>query len=354
MKLKIPGLGPLMAASVAGLLFCVLFSVAMGLGPLELLKGVIQGAWGGTEEAVATLAKATPLLLTGLAVSVAYQGGLLNIGGEGQLTLGALAAATVAGKAAFLPPPLLPPLALVAGGLAGGLWALPAVWLKQRRNVHEVVSTILLNYVALYLADYLVRGPLGDGSGMGRTQELPPGAFWPVLWESGTSSLTSAPLAALGIALVAQLWLSRTAGGYEAKAAGSNPRAAANAGVSVARRQTALFAASGALAGLAGTVEILAVHHRFYAAFSPGYGFDGIAVAFLVGAVPGWLWLSGLLLASLRSADKWLQLALGVSPNAIFVIEAVLLLAVACQQGLGKGWQRTVHGLKNRLRQEES
>jgi simple sugar transport system permease protein len=98
-----------------------------------------------------------------------------------------------------------------------------------------------------------------------------------------------------------------------------------------------LFVASGALAGLAGALEVVAVHHRYYAAFSPGYGFDGITVAFLVGASPGWLWVSSLLLASLRAADKWLQLALGISPNVVWIMIAVLLLAVTSQSGW-KAW----------------
>jgi simple sugar transport system permease protein len=110
----------------------------------------------------------------------------------------------------------------------------------------------------------------------------------------------------------------------------------------VDRWQRRIFVLSGALAGLAGALEVLAVHHRFYRAFSPGYGFDGITAAFLVKTVPGWLWLSSLLLASLRAADKWLQLVIGISPNTILVIQAVLLLAVACRWTLPERWRKGV------------
>ena len=144
------------------------------------------------------------------------------------------------------------------------------------------------------------------------------------------------------MSLAAQIWLSKTFWGYEVTAAGSNAAAARAAGIAVDRWQRRMFVLSGALAGLAGALEVLAVHHRFYRAFSPGYGFDGITTAFLVQTVPGWLWLSSLLLAGLRAADKWLQLVVGISPNSILVIQAVLLLSVACQWKLPARWRKGV------------
>jgi ABC-type uncharacterized transport system permease subunit len=228
---------------------------------------------------------------------------------------------------------ILAPLSVLVGALAGALWAYPAVWLRQRRNVHEVIGTLLLNYVAVYLAEYLVRGPLGDGSAMGRSPVIPAGAVWQPIFQSGAGELTLAPFVVVALSLIVQVWFSRTVWGFEATATGSNLQAAARAGVAVELWRKRLFVASGALAGLAGALEVVAVHHRFYAAFSPGYGFDGITVAFLVGASPGWLWVSSVLLASLRAADKWLQLALGISPNVVWIIIAVLLLAVTSQTG---------------------
>jgi simple sugar transport system permease protein len=130
--------------------------------------------------------------------------------------------------------------------------------------------------------------------------------------------------------------------GYEVKATGSNIAAAKAAGISVDAWQRRLFVASGALAGLAGALEVCAVHYRFYRAFSPGYGFDGITVAFLVNGTPAFLSVGALLLASLRSADKWLQLALGVSPGAVLVIQAVILLSVACSQGFQFAWFKLI------------
>jgi simple sugar transport system permease protein len=329
----------LVAAFGVGFLFCMALALFLDVDPLELMTALIEGSWGSEDAVATTLSKTTPLLLTGLAVSLAYQVKLLNIGCEGQLTLGALASASFAVFAHTLPAPLLIPLTLLVGGLAGGLWAYPAIWLKQHRSVHEVITTLLMNYLAIYLVDYLARGPLGDGSAMGRTPEIPPAASWTGWLHPGSLEVTGAPFVALLLCFFAQVWLSKTMWGYEVKAAGNNSEAAKAAGISVNGWQIRIFMASGALAGLAGALEVVAVHHRFYSAFSPGYGFDGITAGFLVNTVPGWLWLSALLLASLRAADKWLQLAVSISPSAILVIQAVLLLGIACGPGLRGKWR---------------
>lgn len=319
---------PILAVSAG--LFMVMGPIH-GAHPLDLPVAIWTGAWGTPEAAAATLAKLSPLLLTGLAVALAYRLRLLNIGCEGQLVTGALAAALCGANCGNWPSLLALGFPLVAGAALGGVWAFPAVWLRQTRGVHEVLTTLLLNYVAIFLVEYLVMGPLGDGTSMGRTVPIAPEAVWGPLGRGGFRDLTAAPLTALGLCFVVQLWLSRTVSGYEVTVSGSNETAARVAGIRVERWQRIVFCLSGALAGLAGALEVVSVHHRFYRAFSPGYGFDGITAAFLVHGCPGWLWVSGLILASLRAADKWLQLALGVSPGALWVIQAVLLLTVTCR-----------------------
>ncbi len=310
-------------------------AMAAGVGPIDLLRTVWSGSWGSAEAAINTLAKMTPLLLTGLAVALAYRAGLLNIGCEGQLTVGALVSASFAVGAAHLPGFLLLPLSLVAGAVSGGLWALPAVLLRQRRGVHEVISALLLNYMAIYLCSYLVSGPLGDGTAMGRTPPIPVVAQMPEILRSGSLFLTPAPLRALAFCFAAYVWLSKTVWGFEAGAGGTNFEAAVNAGLPASKWQVMIFVMSGALAGLAGAFEVCAVHHRFYRSFSPGYGFDGLTAAFLANGSPEWLWLSTLFLGSLRSSDKWLQIGLNLSPNFILVVQAVLLLAVAGHGRIG-------------------
>lgn len=314
-----------------GLLCCMVLALLAGSSPFALLGAIREGAWGGKDAAAVTVGKMTPLLLNGLAVAVAFKADLLNIGCEGQMRLGALAAATFAIFAGQIPSAALLPLTILVGMIVGAIWAFPAVWLKQKRGIHEVISTLLMNYVAIYLADYLVLGPLGDGTAMGRTVEIPSGAAWSAFWSFGRGGITAAPLFAILLCFLTGVWLMRTCWGFEARTTGGGIAAAKAAGVPVNRWQRRMFIVSGAFAGLAGALETVAVHHRFYRTFSPGYGFDGITAAFIVNADPSWLWLSSLLLASLRSADKWLQLSLGISPSVVLVIQAVLLLAAACR-----------------------
>ena len=329
----------LLPAIATGILLCMGLAAAVGVGPFDLIEAIWTGAWGSTDAAINTIMKMTPLLLTGLAVALAYKVGLLNIGCEGQLTLGALASAAFARAAAPLPAFLLLPLALLAGALAGALWAYPAVILRRRRGVNEVISTLLLNYIAIYLCSYLVSGPLGDGTAMGRTPPIPPGAELSAIFQASSIYFTAAPVMALLLSFAAYLVLTKTVWGFEVFAVGINPEAAQNAGIDAWKRKVLIFVVSGSLAGLAGALEVCAVHHRFYRSFSPGYGFDGLTAAFLVNGSPEWLWVSSLFLAGLRSADKWLQIGLDVSPNFILVVQAVLLLSVACQ-----GWIRKALG----------
>ena len=324
-------------ALLSAVLLCVVIAAFAGVGALDLISAIWDGAWGSKEASAATMAKTTPLLLTGLAVALAYRVNLLNIGCEGQLTLGALVAGSFAFWAQWLPPWMLLPFSVMIGAAAGAFWAYPAVWLKQHRGVHEVISTLLLNYVAIYLAEYLVLGPLGDGVSMGRTPEIPSTAMLQPIPGVGALGLTIAPFGALLLCWLLQVWLSATVWGYEVTVAGSNMAAAEASGVAAQQWQRRILLVSGALAGLAGALEVMTVHHRFYRAFSPGYGFDGITTAFLVNCAPGLLWLSSILIASLRSADKWLQLAVGVSPNAILIIQAGLLLSVTCRPTLSMG-----------------
>jgi len=153
----------------------------------------------------------------------------------------------------------------------------------------------------------------------------------PAITLGGSLSLTPGPLFAVLLCFAAYLWLSKTVWGFEARCVGANPEAALNAGIAASKWQARMFMLSGALAGLAGAIEVVAVHHRFYRSFSPGYGFDGLTAAFLTNCSPEWLWLSVLFIASLRSADKYLQIGLNVSPN--FIWWSSRPSALRCLQG---------------------
>jgi simple sugar transport system permease protein len=299
---------------------------AVGVVPEEALSGLIRGSVGGPAAWRQTLREMTPLLIAGLAVAVALRAGLFNIGADGQLLVGGATAATVA--LAF-PGPLGTVAACLAGTAAGGLWAFPAGWIKVARGGHEVISTIMLNNIAVFLTLWLVRGPIKDPTVQTwTTQTLPPGVGIPDLIEAGAFRLNLAlPLAVLATVAFG-VWLQRTVGGYELRAVGSNPTAARFAGVEVDRIRTRAMVASGALAGLSGAVLVLAFERRFYANFSPGYGFDALGVALLAGNTAWGLLPSAFLFAALSAGTTAVQL-MGVPKGLSTVLLGLIIIVFA-------------------------
>jgi len=312
----------LLALALAALLIAVTYGP-----PFAALGALLAGAFGGASAWAGTLAKATPLLCTGLAVALGFRGGLFNIGVEGQLLLGALAAAVVGSRLA-LPAPLHVAAAVGAGAVAGAAWALPAALLKSRRGVHEVISTIMLNYVALLLTDWLAAGPLKASDRMGpQTAPIALSAQLPRLMPR--SELSAGIFLAIAAALATWFFLARTPRGFEIRAAGLNPAAAHRAGIDVPGVIVLTLALSGALAGLAGAVEVLGVHYRFAARFSPGYGFDGIAVALLALNHPVAVIATGVLFGGLANGAVAMEIAAGVSRSLVVMIQAVAVVGVA-------------------------
>jgi simple sugar transport system permease protein len=248
--------------------------------PLTAAREMLVGSLGSSNALTGTLKETTPLLIAGLAVFVALRAGLFNIGVEGQLVAGAFTSAVV-GLAVRGPLGVI--VALLAGMLAGALWALPAGLIKAYRNGHEVITTIMLNNVASLLTGYLVAGPfIAPPGDYPATAMLPPETW---LGNVVTSPVTINIAIPLGLLLTGALawWLRRTVAGYELEAVGANPTAARFAGVDAAKVIVQSMLASGAIAGLAGAIQVLAYEHRFYQDFSPGYGFDALGVALLAG-----------------------------------------------------------------------
>lgn len=313
---------------------------AAGISPWSAYPVLWEGAAGSADSIKETLVKATPLLLTGLAYSFAYRCGLFNIGAEGQLYAGALA-----GTAAALLLPPLPgwlhlPLALLCGMAGGALWGGIAGALKAGRGASEIINTIMLNYVGLYVVSYMVTGPLRDAGGsLPQTAAIPLAAELPRLLGS---RLHAGVFVALGAALIAYLLLHRSAWGYEIRSAGSNWRAAEVMGMPVRRNTVLVLMASGGFAGLAGWVEIAGVQHRLLQNFSPGFGYDGIAVALLGGAHPLGNILSALLFGGLRSGANAMQRATGASTSLVYVIQAVLIILLLCNRYWLAGVKRTI------------
>ncbi|WZL81548.1 ABC transporter permease [Vallitaleaceae bacterium 9-2] len=275
-----------------------------------------------------------PIVLTGLSVAFAFRTGLFNIGAEGQLLMGAFAT-TVIGINLDLPKIILLPLVIIAGAVAGGLWGFIPGYLKAKFNVHEVVVTIMLNYTALHLTNYLMK--LIPGSTSNKTEALNENAL---LGSELLRKLTSNSRLNFGfivvILAVFLFWfiINKTTFGYELKAVGFNPFAAKYAGMKVERNAALSMAIAGAFSGLAGVIIVSGTfgYGRMIASFE-NYGFDGIAVALIGGNTAIGSLLSGLLLGALKAAQPIMQ-GQGV-PNAIAtIITATIIIFVAMQKGI--------------------
>jgi simple sugar transport system permease protein len=308
-----------------------------GRDPLLAYEGLWEGAFGSPRALSETLVWATPYVFTGLAVALAFQGGLFNVGAEGQLAVGALAAAwlgyalpgVVGGP---LPAAVHLPLALLGGALAGTLWGAIPGWLKARTGAHEVINTIMLNYVALLAVSYLLNGPLRDPSPLNviaRTPEIAAAARLPRL--DADLRLHAGMLLAFGAAVAVWWGLYRTSLGFAIRAVGANPDAARYAGMPVGGLVVLTLALSGGLAGLAGAVEVAGLHHRHELGFSLGYGFDAIAIALLARAHPLGVLPAAVLLGALRNGAARMQFLAGVPVDLVTVLEGLILLFVAAE-----------------------
>ena len=319
----VPIIGVLLLSFVVG---GIVLAVA-GYNPFEAYAALAEGSFGSMDAIANTLAKATPLLFTGLAVAIAFRGGLFNIGAEGQLHLGALTAALAGIYLQGLPGLIHVAIVMVLAGVAGALWSSIAGWMKVRWNAHEVIVTIMLNYIAISLTDYLVNYTFKAEGMVPRTEAIAASAQLPQLLPH--SQWTVGFLLALAAAGVAYWFLKHTVYGYEIRAVGSNAEAARTGGVSVGRRIVFAMLISGAFAGFAGAVEVMGVHHYFIKGISPGYGFDGIAVAVLAKNHPLGIILSAILFGALRSGSMLLDRETDVPGDFIIIIQALVILFVA-------------------------
>ena len=279
-----------------------------------------------------TLIRATPLLLTGLAVAIAFRAGVLNIGAEGQFLVGAGAATAVALSVASVPRVIAVPSVLLIGAVAGASWAGIAAILRARFQVLEVISTILLNFIAASLLSYLVRGPMQEPTHVyPQTLTIPKVAQLP---RFGVTTRLHVGFAIAVLACVVSWWLIRyTAGGFRLRAVGANPRAARTAGqIEVERVTTRAFLLSGAFAGLAGAIEVCGVTYALYENISPGYGYTAIAVALLARLDAAGVVITAILFGALEAGGSAMQRDAGVPSVVVSVIEAGIILALVVFQ----------------------
>jgi general nucleoside transport system permease protein len=295
----------------------------------EALRALLSGAFGSWYAfGSGTLVRATPLILTGLAVAVAFRAGVFNIGAEGQFLMGAVAQATIALTLHALPAVVLLPLALGAGAVAGALWAGIAAVMRTRFHVLEVISTIMLNFVALYLVSYLVRGPLQEPTHIyPQTSSIADAARLP---RFGSQTRLHLGFAIAIVACVAAWWaIKYSASGFRLRVVGANPFAARSAGlIDADRTATRAFLVSGALAGLGGAIEVAGVTFALYENISPGYGFTAIAVALLARLNPAAVIVTGIAFGALEAGAAAMQRDAGVPSVVVSVVEALIILAL--------------------------
>ena len=274
-----------------------------------------------------TLVRAVPLTIIGLGIALAFRGGAFNIGAEGQFYAGAIAATWIGLHAGSLPAPLAVPIVMAGAALAGAMWVALPVWLQLRFGTIEVISTLVLNFVAESLVSLMVQGPLQESGGIyPQSDTIAATARLPAL--AGSRLHAGILLALVGAAVLWYLF-ERTLWGFRLRAAGLGPRAAEIGGGINARRMAAVaLLASGAVAGLAGAVEVTGVSYALFQNLSPGYGFTAIAVALLARLHPLGVVAAGILFGALEAGAGAMQRDAGVPAVAVYVVEAVVMLAV--------------------------
>jgi simple sugar transport system permease protein len=308
----------------------------------EAYLALIEGATGiavsfdplaveflGLDGIIDTLVRATPYILAGLAVGVAFKAGLFNIGAQGQFLMGALGAVTAGIWLADTPSVIAVPVAVLAGCLAGAAYGFVPGWLKAYTGAHEVVVTIMLNFVAIQIVSWAVSEPLrAAGATFARTPSVS-GAAIPVLAGDTGHLLHAGVLVAFAAVPIVWWVLYRTTVGFEVRTVGANPDAARYAGMRPRLIITLTMAASGLLAGLAGAVEILGVQQYLPAAYATTVGFDAITVALLGRANPWGILFGGLLLGALRAGAPLMQIKAGVPVQMIDILQGVILFFLA-------------------------
>lgn len=298
-----------------------------GFDPVLAYASMWQGAFKDRQALTEVLIKATPLIFIGAGLAIAFRCSIWNIGAEGQFYAGAVAATAAGIYLGDLPAIVLTPLVLTLGAAGGAVWGLLAAYLKNRFGANEVVTTIMLNYIAIFITGWLVTGPMIETVGaFPQTAKISANAW---LWRFlPPTRLHLGFLIALAVAAALYVVIFRTSLGYTLRAVGHNPEAARYAGINVRRNVLLAMAISGGAAGLGGAVEVAAISYRLYQLISPGYGFDGIAVALLVNNNPLGVIFSGFLFGALRSGAEVMQMNAKVPSALVYMIQGLVVLSV--------------------------
>jgi len=316
---------------------------------ITAFQDLYLGSFGSTRTLSYTLVRVGPLILTGLSVAIAFRAGLFNIGAEGQLAMGATTAAIIALTLSTLPAWLLVPLMLLGSMVAGAVWGGIVGILKAWRGAHEVVTTIMLNWIAFYFTDYLILGPFKDAKQSNVTPSLPPngtiptvavfynqtlGTFLPKITSPCSYFVDMGIFVALVALVVYWFITSRTAFGYEVRVLGQNLKAAKYAGIPVKRNLFAVMALAGAFSGLAGALGVMGQfpYHLIASTFSiDSTGFDAIGVALLGRTTAIGVFFGSLLFGGLRQGSTFMQVDAGVPADLAYIIQAIVLFSIAAE-----------------------
>ena len=354
------------SAAIIALLIGAVLMLAVGANPITGYQALLTGAFGDSYALTSTAVKAVPLLLVGAGICIAFRANVLNIGGEGQIAMGGLAATATALAVPNLPGPVLVPLTLLVGAVGGGIWgAIPGAF-KAYSNVNEILSTIMLNLVAVYFMNYMLSGPLVAKSGYAvgglipQTELLSQNSWLPTLMAGTQLHLGVLIALALAIAVYVLLW--RTSFGFQIRAVGLSREASRYAGISVKPTITMALTLAGALSGVAGAMLVLgSISHRMVTdggltGFTGNAGFNGIVVALFAGLHPIWTIVTAFLFAGLLVGGTSMQVVTGVPSDLVTAINGLIVVLVVSVEYLRRGSRartRTVQVLASTSRRRD-
>jgi simple sugar transport system permease protein len=343
---------PLIAISMA-LLIGGMMIYLLGFDPLAAYGGLMSGSLGSVNAVSETLIKATPLVFTGLSYAIARRCGLINLGAEGQLYMGALLATVVGTNFPGLPAPIHILLTLTAGFLGGALYGLLVGALKMKFGASELITTIMLNYVAINIISFFVTGPMKDlASGdFPQSKQILESAQLPRILQ-GTRLHAGLIVALVGI-LFYYLFLWHTTKGYEMRVVGLNPTAGEYSGMNLKRNSMLSMFLAGGFAGLGGCIEMIGVQFRLIQNFSTNYGFDGIAVALLGANNPIGIAVSSILFGTLRSGANKMQMLTNVPTAVIYMIQGMIIIFVVGRELFNWNKKRKVSKAGTKARKGE-
>ena len=330
-------LGRALAAVAPFVLAIVIGAIVLALTghePLDVYRLMIVEAFGDQRRIAASLTAATPLLLTGLAAAVAFRAGVFNVGAEGCFYLGGMAAAIAGYTLGDWPGVLSIPLALLAASVVGGVWLIGPGVLRTRLGVDEVVTTLMMNFIASGLTSWLVNGPLlARGSANSATPAIGANAELPRLLPPTTLHLGF--LISLALVIAYGVWSRITVAGFRSRLVGLNPRFGRAVGIEPLRVFLSMMIVSGVIGGLAGGIHTLGLVHRFVAGFSPGYGFTGVAIALLARNSAVGVILASILFGALSSAGANIQLFSDVPIEIVEILQGAVMIFAVAQFGFG-------------------